>query len=92
MAASWTVTVNCTGLKKQLSSNLIADIASELGTDVKAGFDMVAAVNGVGLVINAVKDGQRGKVGYCLIDAKDAPAGSVDAIKAIAGVRTVDVK
>ncbi|MBO4506506.1 MAG: 3-phosphoglycerate dehydrogenase, partial [Lachnospiraceae bacterium] len=60
--------------------------------DAAPGLDMVAAVNGVGLVINAVKDGQRGKVGYCLVDAKDAPAGSVDAIKAIAGVRTVDVK
>lgn len=52
---------------------------------------MQAAVNGVGLVINAVKDGKRGKVGYCLIDAKEAPAAAVDAIKAIAGVRTVTV-
>ena len=60
--------------------------------EASAGVDMVGAVNGVGLIINAVKDGQRGNVGYCLIDAKDAPAGSIDAIKALAGVRTVDVK
>ena len=60
--------------------------------EVSAGVDMVGAVNGVGLIINAVKDGQRGNVGYCLIDAKDAPAGSLDAIKALAGIRTVDVK
>lgn len=59
--------------------------------DAEAVADMQAAVNGVGLVINAVKDGKRGKVGYCLIDAKEAPAAAVDAIKAIAGVRTVTV-
>ena len=59
--------------------------------DVDANADMQAAVNGVGLVINAVKDGKRGNVGYCLIDAKEAPAAAVDAIKALAGVRTVSV-
>lgn len=59
--------------------------------DVDANADMQAAVNGVGLVINAVKDGKRGNVGYCLIDAKEATDAAVAAIKAIAGVRTVSV-
>lgn len=59
--------------------------------DVDANADMQAAVNGVGLVINAVKDGKRGNVGYCLIDAKEATDAAVAAIKALAGVRTVSV-
>lgn len=59
--------------------------------DVDANADMQAAVNGVGLVINAVKDGKRGNVGYCLIDAKEATDAAVAAIKALAGVRTVTV-
>lgn len=59
--------------------------------EAAAAADMVAAVNGVGLVINAVKDGKRGNVGYCLIDAKEATDAAVAAIKAIAGVRTVTV-
>lgn len=59
--------------------------------DAAANADMQAAVNGVGLVINAVKDGKRGNVGYCLIDAKEATDAAVAAIKALAGVRTVTV-
>ena len=59
--------------------------------DVDANADMQAAVNGVGLVINAVKDGKRGNVGYCLIDAKETTDAAVAAIKALAGVRTVSV-
>ena len=59
--------------------------------DVDANADMQAAVNGGGLVINAVKDGKRGNVGYCLIDAKEATDAAVAAIKALAGVRTVSV-
>ena len=59
--------------------------------DAAANADMQAAVNGVGLVINAVKDGKRGNVGYCLIDAKEATDAAVVAIKALAGVRTVTV-
>lgn len=59
--------------------------------DVDAADDMVTAVNGAGLIINAVKDGKRGNVGYCLVDAKEAPAAAVDALKALKGVRKVYV-
>lgn len=73
------------------------DLGAKQGTRIAIRYnadenaDMQAAVNGVGLVINAVKDGKRGNVGYCLVDAKDAPAAAVDAIKALAGVRKVCV-
>jgi len=53
--------------------------------------DMVAAANSVGLIINAVKDGKRGNVGYCLIDAKEAPAAAVEKLEAVKGVRKVYV-
>lgn len=71
------------------------DLGAKQGTriairyDVDGADDMVTLVNSVGLVINAVKDGKRGNVGYCLVDAKDAPAAAIDKIKAAKGVRKV---
>lgn len=44
--------------------------------------DMLAAVNGAGLVINAIQDGKRGKVGYCLVDVREASAEAIEKIKA----------
>jgi len=73
------------------------DLGAKTGTRIAVRYeadkvaDMVTAVNGVGLVINAVKDGKRGNVGYCLIDAKEATDAAVAAIKTIEGVRTVAV-
>ncbi len=39
------VTVTCPGAGKQFSSYLMAEIASELGADIKTGFDLIARVN-----------------------------------------------
>jgi len=73
------------------------DLGAKQGTRIAIRYnaadiaDMVTAVNGAGLIINAVKDGKRGNVGYCLVDAKEAGDAAIAAIKSIEGVRTVTV-
>ncbi len=53
--------------------------------------DMTAEVNKAGFVLTGVADGKRGNVGYCLVECNSAPDAAVEAVKAIAGVRTVTV-
>ncbi|MBP5160412.1 MAG: 3-phosphoglycerate dehydrogenase [Lachnospiraceae bacterium] len=51
-----------------------------------AANDMLAVANGLGLVINAICDGKRGKVGYLLADVRECTDDAVAKLEAAGGV------